>query len=130
MVFDNDEIPKDKMVSNPIDAESKEILFIPDPQGCYNHDNVKVNPKHPRAQFYQLLMDVYKQDPSGESFKKAFDLYLNAPSDGQQDLSDKEMGCSPQLFTPPQDKNTVKDHWDNYKLDAQHDSHMDDNYVY
>ena len=29
-------------------------------------------------------MDFYKQDTSGESFKKAFDLYLNAPSDGEQ----------------------------------------------
>ena len=54
-------------VSNPIDVESGETLFIPDPQG-YDHDDIKVNPKHPRAQVYQLLMDCYKQDPSGETF--------------------------------------------------------------
>ena len=82
-----------KEVSNPIDAESRENLFIPDLQG-YNHDNVRINPKHPRARVYQLLMDCYKQNPSGESFKKAIDPYLNAPSDGEQDLSDEEMGCS------------------------------------
>ena len=95
MVFSDDKIPKDKIVSNPIDAKSRETLFIPDPQDCYNHDNVKVNPRHPRAQFYQLLMDFYEQDPSGKSFKKAFDPYLNAPSNGEQDSSDKEMGRSP-----------------------------------
>ena len=47
IVFADVEIPN-KEVSNPIDAESGETLFIPDPQG-YNHDDVKVNPKHPRA---------------------------------------------------------------------------------
>ena len=101
MIFRDDEIPKEDIVSNPIDAESGETLFIPDPQDCYNHDEMKVNPKHPRAQFYQLLMDFYKQDPSGESFKKAFDLYLDAPSDSEQVLSDEEMDRSLQLFTPP-----------------------------
>ena len=50
VVFGNAKIPSDEIVSNPIDAESEETLFIPDPQG-YNHDNVKVNPKHPRASF-------------------------------------------------------------------------------
>ena len=80
IIFAND-------VSNPVDAESRETLFIPDPQG-YNHDNVRINPRHPRAPFYDLLMVHYKQDPSGKSFKKAIDLYLNAPSDGEQDLSD------------------------------------------
>ena len=92
IVFADAEIPKEE-VSNPIDAESRENLFIPDPQG-YNHDNVRINSKHPRAQVYQLLMDCYKQDPSGESFKRAINLYLNAPSNGEQDSSDKEMGCS------------------------------------
>ena len=52
MVFGNEKIPKEDMVSNPIDAETGETLFIPDPQDCYNHDDMKVNPKHPRAQFY------------------------------------------------------------------------------
>ena len=94
MIFWDDEIPKADMVSNSIDAESGETLFIPNPQDCYNHNDMKVNLKHPRAQFYQLLMDFYKQDLSGKSFKKAFDPYLDAPSDGEQDLSDKEMGCS------------------------------------
>ena len=44
MVFTDNEIP----VSNPVDAESRETLFIPDSQG-YNYDDVKVNPKHSRA---------------------------------------------------------------------------------
>ena len=30
----------------------------------------------------------------------------------------------------PQDKDTVKDHWEDYELDGQHDSHMDDDYGY
>ena len=93
MVFTDNEIP----VSNPVDAESRETLFIPDSQG-YNYDDVKVNPKHSRAWFYQLLMDCYKQDPSGKSFKRIIDLYLDAPSDREQDSSDEEMGdCLPCL---------------------------------
>ena len=117
-------------MSNPVDAESGETLFIPDLQG-YNHDNVRINPKHPRAPFYDLLMVHYKQDPSGESFKKATNPCLNAPSAGEQDWSDnKEMGRSPQLFTLPQDGDTIKDHWEDYELDAQHNSHMDDDYGY
>ena len=91
---------KDK-VSNPINSESRETLFIPDPQE-YDHNDVQVNPNHPRAQFYQLLMDSYKQDPSGKHFKQTIiNPYLDVPSDGEQDSSDKEMGRSPQLFTPP-----------------------------
>ena len=58
------------------------------------------------------------------------DPYLNAPSDSEQDSSDEEMGCSPQLFTPPWDKDIVKDHWEDYKLDNQHDSHVYDDYDY
>ena len=84
-------------VSNPVDAESRETLFIPNPQG-YNHDNIRINPKHPRAPFHNLLMVHYKQDPSGKSFKKAIGLdpYFDAPSDGEQDLSDdEEVGHSP-----------------------------------
>ena len=54
VIFADNEIP----VSNPIDAESGETLFIPNPQG-YNHNDVQVNPNHPRAQFYQLLMECY-----------------------------------------------------------------------
>ena len=87
-------------VSNPIDAESGETLFIHNPQG-YNHDIVKVNPKHPRAPFYQLIMDFYNQDPSGKHFKWIINPYLTAPSNGEQDSSDGEMGRSPRLFTPP-----------------------------
>ena len=95
VVFADNEIP----VSNPIDAESGETLFIPNPQG-YNH-NIKVNPKHPRALFYQLLMECYKQDPSGKHFKQIIDLYLDAPSDGEQDSScEEERGHSLRLFTP------------------------------
>ena len=48
IVFGDNKIPKEDIVSNPIDAESRETLFIPNLQG-YNHDDVKVNPKHPRA---------------------------------------------------------------------------------
>ena len=117
-------------MSNPVDAESRETLFILDPQG-YNHDNIRINPKHPRAPFHNLLMVHYKQDPSGKSFKRAINPYLNAPSDGEQDSSDnKEMGCSLRLFTPPQDEDTIKDHWEDYELDGQYNSHMDDDYGY
>ena len=119
MIFGDDEITKEDRVSDPFDAKSKETLFIPNPQDCYNHNDMKVNPRHPRAWFYQLLMGFYEQDPSGKSFKKAFNLYLDAPSDGEQDLSDKEMGRCPQLFTLPQDEETVKDHWEDHKLDDQ-----------
>ena len=109
VIFADNEIP----VSNPIDAESGETLFIPNPQG-YNHNNIKVNPKHPRALFYQLLMECYKQDPSGKHFKQIIDLYLDAPSNGEQDSSsEEERGRSLQLFTPHQDKDTVMDAWDN-----------------
>ena len=54
-------------------------------------------------------MDSYAQDWSGEHFKQTIiDLYLDAPSDGEQDLSDdEEMG-----------------------LDNQHDSHTHDDYGY
>ena len=49
-------------VGNPVYVESGETLFIPDPQGNYDHEDVQVNPRHPRARFYQLLMDSYAQD--------------------------------------------------------------------
>ena len=83
MVFGNAEIPSDEIVGNPI-AENGETLFTPDPQG-YNHDNIKVNPKHPRAWFFQLLMDSLDQDPSGNHFRKMINPYLNAPSNSEQD---------------------------------------------
>ena len=47
IVLTDAEIPKEEVI-NPIDAESRETLFIPGPQG-YDHDNIMVNPKHPRA---------------------------------------------------------------------------------
>ena len=76
-------------------------------------------------------MDSYAQDQSGEHFKQTvLDPYLDAPSNREQDLSDEEMGCSPWLFTPPWDEDTIKDHWEDYELDAQHDSHMDNDYGY
>ena len=93
IVFADVEIPN-KEVSNSIDAKSRETLFFPNPQG-YNHDNIQVNPEHPRALIYQLLVVCYKQDPSGKTFKRIIDPYLDAPSDGEQDLSDEEMGRSP-----------------------------------
>ena len=40
------------------------------------------------------------------------------------------MGRSLQLFTPPRDKGTIKDHWKDHKLDDQHNSHMYDDYGY
>ena len=40
------------------------------------------------------------------------------------------MGRSPQLFTPPRDEDTIKDHWEDYELDNQHDSHAYDDYSY
>ena len=106
IIFTDAEVPN-KEVSNPIDAESRETLFIPNPQG-YNHDDMEVNPKHPRALFYQLLVVCYNQDPSGESFKRIINLYLDAPSNGEQDLSNEEVGHSPQLFTLPPDEDTIK----------------------
>ena len=125
----------EKPVGNPI-AENGEMLFIPDPQE-YNHNDVKVNPKHPRAPYFWLLIDSLTQDPSGKHFRRTYgpeqptyDLYLNAPSDGEQDSSNKEMGRSLWLFTPPRDKVTIKDHWEDYELDGQHDSHMDNDYGY
>ena len=84
------------------------------------------------SHFTEILNEYLDKDPSGSGLVKMFDPYLDAPSDGEQDssLEDEEMGCSLQLFTLPQDKDTVKDHWEDYKLDAQHDSHMDDDYGY
>ena len=93
IVFADTKIPDE--VGNPIDIESGESLFLPDPQGNYDHEDVQVNPRHPRACFYQLLMDSYAQDQSGEHFKQTIiDLYLDAPSDGEQDSSNEEMGRS------------------------------------
>ena len=60
-----------------------------------------------------------------------FNPYLDVPSNGEQDLSDgEEMGCSLRLFTLPWDKDTIRDHWEDYKLDGQHNSHMDNDYGY
>ena len=127
IVFADVKIPDE--VSNPIDVKSGETLFIPNPQGNYDHEDIKVNPRHPRAWFYQLLMDSDEQDRSGDHFKQTIiDPYLDAPSDGEQDLSDEEMGRSPQLFTPTPDKNSVMEHWDEDKNDP--DSYAYDNYGY
>ena len=131
MVFD------EKPVGNPI-TKNGETLFILDPQG-YNHNDLKVNPKHSRALYFQLLIDSLTQDPSGEHFrqmyspeKQTYDPYLNASSNGKQDLSsdDEEMGCSLQLFTLPRDEDTIKDHWEDYELDNQHNSHAYNDYGY
>ena len=84
----------------------------------------------------EITNDLLDQDETGqklfevlENAKKVnYDPYLDAPSDGEQDSSseDEEMkGRSLQLFTPPRDKDTIKDHWEDYELDAQHDFHMD-----
>ena len=58
------------------------------------------------------------------------DPYLNAPSDGEQDLSseDEEKGCSPQLFTLPRDKDTIMENWDD--KGNKPDSHAYKNYGY
>ena len=109
IIFADAKIPDE--VNNPIDVESGESLFLPDPQGNYDHEDVKVNPKHPRAWFYQLLMDSYAQDQSGDHFKQTvINPYLDAPSDGEQDLSDEEMGRSLRLFTPPPYEDSVMEH--------------------
>ena len=42
-IFQDNEIFKEDIISNPIDVESRESLFIPDPWDCYNHDDVKVD---------------------------------------------------------------------------------------
>ena len=76
-------------------------------------------------------MECYKQDPSGKTFNQIIDSYLNTPSDGEQDSSsDEEMGCSPRLFTLLRDKETIKEHWENYELDNQHNSRALDDYSY
>ena len=80
-------------VGNPI-AENGETLFVPDPRGC-SHDDVKVNPKHPRAWYFQLLIDSLEQDPSGKHFRRTYDPYLDTPRNGEQNSSNEEMGCSP-----------------------------------
>ena len=94
IIFTDAEISNE--VGNPIDVKSRETLFIPNPQGNYDHEDIKVIPRHPRARFYQLLMDSYEQDRSGEHFKQTIiDPYLNALSDSEQNSSDEEMDRSP-----------------------------------
>ena len=73
----------------------------------------------------EIANNLLDQDETGQKLfevlentkKVKYDPYLNAPSDGEQDssLEDEEKGCSPQLFTPPQDKDTIMDSWDNDK---------------
>ena len=89
-----------------------------------------MNTKHPRVLYFQLLTDSLKKVRSGKHFKKMLDPYLNAPSDGEQDLSseDEEKGCSPQLFTLPRDKDTIMENWDD--KGNKPDSHAYKNYGY
>ena len=83
------------------------------------------------SQFTEILNESLDKDPSGSGLVEIFNPYLDAPSNGEQDSSkDEKMGCSPRLFTPPQDEETIKDHWEDHKLDNQHDSHMYDDYGY
>ena len=53
-------------------AENGAPLFIDSVSGNGPVD-IKVNPAHPRARFYKLLIDSLDQDPSGESFRAQFD---------------------------------------------------------
>ena len=111
---------------NPI-AENGAPLFINSVPGN-GPVNIKVNPAHPRAHFYKLLIDSLDQDPSGESFQAQFDPYLDAPSDGEQS-SEKEEGRSPGLFTPPRSNEDTKIHgWDDEDNDPA--SHIYDDYGY
>ena len=91
--------------------------------------------------FMEITNDLLDQDETGqklfevlENAKKVdYNPYLDASSDGEQNssLENEEMkGHSLRLFTPPQDEDTVKDHWEDYKLDNQHDSHVDNDYSY
>ena len=82
--------------------------------------------------FTEILNKSLDQDPSGSELVEMFDPYLNSPSDGEKDSSseDEEMGRSLWLFTPPWDKETVKDYWEDHELDNQHNSHMYDDYGY
>ena len=61
-----------------------------------------------------------------------FNPYLDAPSDGEQDssLEDEEKGHSPRLFTPPQDKDTVMEHWDDNGDKNDPDSYAYNDYGY
>ena len=84
------------------------------------------------SRFTEILNKSLGKDPSGSGLVEMFDPYLNAPSNGEQDSSseDKEKVCSPRLFTPPPDEETVKDHQKYHELDDQHNSHMYDDYSY
>ena len=89
--------------------------------------DIKVNPAHPRACFYKLLIDSLDQEPSGESFQAQFDPYLDAPSDGEQ--SSEEEGRSPGLFTPPHlNEDTEMHGWDDKDNDPA--SHIYNDYGY
>ena len=59
------------------------------------------------SRFTEILNVSLDKDPSGSGLVEMFDPYLDAPSDGEQDSSDEEMGCSLRLFTLPQDEDTV-----------------------
>ena len=93
---------------NPI-AENGELLFLDLVQ---NHNNTSNTNK----------------DPSGAIFAQMINPYLDAPSNGEQDLSDEE-GQSLQLFTPPQDKDTIMEHWDD-EHGNEPDSYAYNDYVY
>ena len=87
-----------------------------------------MNPAHPRACFYKLLIDSLDQGPSGESFQAQFDPYLDASSDGEQSSKEEE-GRSPGLFTPPHsNEDTEMCGWDDEDNDPT--SHIYDDYGY
>ena len=76
------------------------------------------------CQFTEIVDKSLDQDPSGEHLTKMFNPYLDAPSNGEQDSSsEEEKGHSLQLFTLPQDEDTIMEHWDGDKNDP-------DSYVY
>ena len=79
-------------------------------------------------QFIMIVNHLLDQDPSGAALAAAFDPFLDAPSDGEQD-SEEEEGWSPRLFTPPPAEDTVMHGWDDN--DKNHpDSYAYDDYSY
>ena len=111
---------KDSVHTAPLDPSLKE-------KNVQIFDNMSWNKVSHKtyliSQITEILNESLDKDPSGSGLVKIFDPYLDAPSDGEQDSSseDEEKGCSPQLFTLPQDEDTIMDHWDDMgnKPDSQ-----------
>ena len=91
-----------------------------------------------QCHFMEIANDLLDQDPSGQKLVKVLDNakkvecdpYLDAPSDGEQDSSseDEEGGWSLQLFTLPQDEDTIMEHWNGDKNDPNSYAYNDYGY--